>query len=830
MENKTKNILERKINNLVTIKELFSGNFIYRIPNYQRGYSWNKEFETLWNDIFRVYTINKDLRSQNKEYYHYTGMITLDALNEADKDNEFLSDTDAFYVVDGQQRLTSIIIILKNFLEYAKEEGISSISETIHELFYLNRLKRFTYSMAKNDSSNQYFEEMIYSNNNNKVAENQYSKNIDKAIKFIKKRLNYYNKEIVQEIFEIIINNLRFNIYFIEEGFDVRVTFETMNNRGKPLTNLELLKNRLMYLSSFVVNKNEEKMLKDSIEKKWTEIYKNLSFTDSKLSDNEYLRAHWILYKGLDKSRKDAYIDDILNNVFSVDNQLKHTDKIYENITNYINSITEYSRYWAVVNEPSKASNVVIEENLLEKLKRLSRLSDIMYLRVCTTAIIKAGENKLSNVEKCDIFTKLERFIFIHKHLNQDKNDMSFLATNIAKLIERPGEYGTDKTTMKGVEVDKESVLRDLEDSIKNYKPDLSIDQIFLEFSNHIKSKTNKYYDWGGLRYFLYQYNESLKSAQQEGKTLDWLQMKGSSIEHILPQTWDSDKPTEYWRKAFEDIRGNDEEAKNIVNSLGNLLLLDNSAENSVLKNYSFPVKAGKANSNDRYTYDKGSFDARKVSKNECWTLESINQRNKDLFKFMYQEWFKEGRYFETEEEFNEIIKKYNMFLYDFQYDSEKFSELNKELKNYDCSSELISYRKESSKAESSRGSMEKIEDYFDPAIYTLKGNSKSVGYNENIFTYRFGEFRSYKHFVCKIKFDKYKYRIRYVYGIQLLELQREELDNEDNREFLTSLEELGKNKQEELLKAFIIHFLNKIAKTDLSKITFTKQDLTKYI
>lgn len=41
-----------------------------------------------------------------------------------------------------------------------------------------------------------------------------------------------------------------FNLHEIDDDYDVFVAFETMNNRGKRLTNLELLKNRLIYLTT----------------------------------------------------------------------------------------------------------------------------------------------------------------------------------------------------------------------------------------------------------------------------------------------------------------------------------------------------------------------------------------------------------------------------------------------------------------------------------------------------------------------------------------------------------------------------------------------------
>lgn len=53
-----------------------------------------------------------------------------------------------------------------------------------------------------------------------------------------------------------------FNLHEIEDDFDVFVAFETMNNRGKKLSNLELLKNRLIYLTTYMMKKNLVRMAK----------------------------------------------------------------------------------------------------------------------------------------------------------------------------------------------------------------------------------------------------------------------------------------------------------------------------------------------------------------------------------------------------------------------------------------------------------------------------------------------------------------------------------------------------------------------------------------
>ena len=127
--------VKNKKTNLVDLREILSssqrGENVFRIPEYQRGYAWecyiDKDiksddnfvgaFVDLWKDILRLYSLG----SASKPYY--TGMLSLDQIEDgATLQAEGLVGTNASYVVDGQQRLTSLIIIIKALQNYIEQE------------------------------------------------------------------------------------------------------------------------------------------------------------------------------------------------------------------------------------------------------------------------------------------------------------------------------------------------------------------------------------------------------------------------------------------------------------------------------------------------------------------------------------------------------------------------------------------------------------------------------------------------------------------------------------------------------------------------------------
>ena len=213
-------------NNLITVEKLLNNKY-FRIPIYQRGYAWeaDNQFQDLWNDIIRLKKTGKR--------FHYTGMLAMERItDENDLRNERLSGKEAFYIVDGQQRITSIIIILKAILDYIRIFDID-YADKYQDLFLSNYIYKFDYSIDRQDNASKYFKKLIFEEVSTNDTNSKYMSNIKAANDFINKKIKSYSTEEARNIFEIILNNIIFNLYIVTKDFDVRVTFETMNNRGK---------------------------------------------------------------------------------------------------------------------------------------------------------------------------------------------------------------------------------------------------------------------------------------------------------------------------------------------------------------------------------------------------------------------------------------------------------------------------------------------------------------------------------------------------------------------------------------------------------------------
>ena len=120
------------MNDLLSLQKLFN-EAIFRIPDYQRGYAWKKQqLEDFWDDLYNL-TGNR---------IHYTGMLSLKQLKVEDcttwlEEKWILGTYKPYHVVDGQQRLTTFIILLNSIIslanklneEYIMDERVERIKE-----------------------------------------------------------------------------------------------------------------------------------------------------------------------------------------------------------------------------------------------------------------------------------------------------------------------------------------------------------------------------------------------------------------------------------------------------------------------------------------------------------------------------------------------------------------------------------------------------------------------------------------------------------------------------------------------------------------------------
>ena len=516
-------------------------------------------------------------------------------------------------------------------------------------------IKTFKFGYEVDNPSYEFFKHKILGEpNSGLLNETFYTLNLENAKKFFSDRLQEeYDKNgihSIEDIFRKITQKLKFNMYYIDNDFNVFVAFETMNNRGKRLSNLELLKNRLIYLSTiFSDEEDNKKAIRKNINNTWKDVYGYLGKNKLKaLNDEDFLQDHWIIYFGYTRSNKVTYSSFLLNDYFNQNNisdkyiiktQEENNDEINidnldvseietkeENVTEnkkekltlgsiskYINSMKSLIPYWYIVQNPDEYESSGEVRAMLQKLNRLQ----FVYFKPLITVLL--SKKDITESDKVNTLKKIERFIFLHFRLvNYQSTYKNSFFWNLAH------KFYINEVTLDEVneELDKIDYLSD--NKVANMNAILNnINRLFKNYKG--------YYSWPAKTYFLYEYELYLMNNQANQKIYPENLFKKDekdkvSIEHIYPQT----DTNEYWVERFGNYT--DTQRKYLNGSLGNLLPLSLSI-NVKLQNYSFDDK--KHGLDRTRGYENGSHSEMQVAKCLEWTPEEILNRGLTMISFM---------------------------------------------------------------------------------------------------------------------------------------------------------------------------------------------------
>lgn len=673
---------------LQSLSDIFAKK-IYRIPDYQRGYAWGeKQLQEFWEDLINL---NED------RMMHYCGVLSLKAIDSDtwknwDHEKWLIEERDykPFYIVDGQQRLTTFVIFIQALMEAVRQNqknkdegdediyiGTYSMKEVDENYIKISKppqhiIKTYKFGYEKKEEpSFRFLRHNIFDEpSGGTIEETFYTLNLENAKTFFLSNLkaHFENAPLaIETIYKKITQKFMFNVYEISDDFDVFVAFEAMNNRGKKLSDLELLKNRLIYLTTLYsqdeLTGDVRNTVRNNINDAWKEIYYQLGRNKSNpLNDDDFLRAHWIMFFKYTRKKGKAYIRFLLDEQFSPKNVMEkvkiekagltkieeleeewadvdpdegaesNNDSRYseaklkvEEINDYVNSLKESAMHWYNNHNPASNSDLTKEEQLW--LDRLNRIEIGSFRPLIMSAFSTQSVTK----EQCiELLKAIERFIFL-----------SFRLSRSLPTYRNSAYFSAARELYRGEKTIKQ-IISMLEEDLKfNFNSDGSFNH--NDFKNYIlrKFKDGKgFYDWNGLRYFLFEYEEEVMKTRGQ-PIISWTHFVRTdkdkvSIEHIYPQT----PKNSCWNEGFENH--SEEEKRVLQGTLGNLLPLSQSINSSLQNDCFKDKKQTKRDSHGkvlRNGYSNGSFSELEVAEKEKWTPVEIKERGLKLLKFMEERW-----------------------------------------------------------------------------------------------------------------------------------------------------------------------------------------------
>lgn len=273
-----------------SLRKLLGNGLFYKIPRFQRDYSWTLEqWEDLWTDILNTI---KDPSQEDDS--HYMGYLVLQS-----------TDDKTFEVIDGQQRLTTltliILAVIKNLQRLIDEKNepeqniqrINQIRQTY--IGYLDPVSLVSKSkLTLNHNNNDYFQHYIIPleklpQRGFKASEHLLRKSFewfDAQVSSLLKSVVSYKGQYLAKFVEDLSDALFFTVITVTDELNAYKVFETLNSRGVRLSSTDLLKN---YLFSVLDTNSEAQYELDILEKRWLQMESRLQ--SEKFPD--FLRVYW---------------------------------------------------------------------------------------------------------------------------------------------------------------------------------------------------------------------------------------------------------------------------------------------------------------------------------------------------------------------------------------------------------------------------------------------------------------------------------------------------------------------------------------------------------
>lgn len=503
-------------------------------------------------------------------------------------------------IVDGQQRLTTFHLFLISIFHRIYEIDQQQADEVIIRYVLL---KGKTFLRLNNKINQDFFFDLLNEKDINIVKKLSPSTKTQKNLLFARTYFYTYLQRFTSiktlvKIYNNLLSKFKVNIFELEEESEVGLIFETMNDRGLPLSDIDKVKNYLIYLTHRV----NEKPIAKEINKKFGEIFTELMKIENYTTkiENQYLKHCFIVYSGdnkdlsdIPKKIKQSLIPQrsIFKNTSLFENDTTLKEKKLKEIKDFNNFLHKNSfSYSLILNQAFENTEI---NNSLFRLDSLGKIDMFLplYLAILSNRKFKP-EFLISINEILEVFT-IRVFTFGNKKGNTGNSTLFDLAY---KVFDNKINYTELKKELRKL-IEKNSSNSDLRKSILNLNaystiPADALKLILLDYEYQLQKETKTKNDLGNL-------NELVLN-------------KKINIEHIAPQNHLAGV------KPLENI-----------NLLGNLVLTFN---NGNLSNNTFESK--------KPIYKNSDLSSeRELVEYQTWNDKTIIERGKKLQKFILDKW-----------------------------------------------------------------------------------------------------------------------------------------------------------------------------------------------
>jgi len=360
------------------LQDIIEGTKQYVIPLFQRTYSWTpKEWEVLWKDLVEL------CEMENPRTHFIGSIVNMPTVSVPEGVAKYL-------LIDGQQRLTTIFILLALLRNKARENQNLRFADEVNNTLLVNQYKDGNdyYKLMPTQVDRPTFENLI--NGNPNETENQ----ITRAYVFFEKKLKQVELE-PEKLKKIITSYFSVVSIVLDTDDNPYLVFESLNAKGRPLTQADLIRN---YFFMRIHVDKQEKVYNDYWLPMQIALGENLT---------EFIR-HFLMRNGNIIKQGDVYY------------ALKESVST-SNATDYLSDLKKFSIYYQRLIYPELEPEVLLQKYF----RRLNRIEVTTAYPLLLNFYSNYADGKIIKDDFVTILKTLENFLIRRFVCNVPSNQLN---------------------------------------------------------------------------------------------------------------------------------------------------------------------------------------------------------------------------------------------------------------------------------------------------------------------------------------------------------------------------------------------------------------------
>lgn len=591
----------------LTIRQLFVQDRRYLVPLFQRPYVWEKDgqWEPLWEDITKVAERRRDGHTAKP---HFLGAVVLDQIRTVS------TSFDARQIIDGQQRLTTLQIMLAALRDLARQLADVDLERAFERLARnddpLNKDPDAVFKVWPTNVDRQHFRSVMTATSRDMVADicasalegsrsgfripHAYLYFYDKADEWVGGGAVRDRVELLTILLKTLLESLQVVVIDLDESDNAQVIFESLNARGTPLLPADLVKNFLFHTAE---------LRGEDIEKLYETYWSSFDL------DRRFWRTE-VRQGRLKRPRLDIFFQHYLT--LKTGDEVA-SDRLYVAFKEYAGARPDAASHLEALQEYSLIYRSFYEQDSNSRegifFERLDLMETTTVVPLLLELFKQVEQGLSSKAEVRKVLVDIESFLVRRMVCQMTTKNYNRLFLDLLSFLRQRDSFST---------ADIRLFLAQQEGESTRWPSDTEFETAWLNMPAYRVLVRRR------VRMLLEALNLALHSEKTETVRI----AKTLTVEHLLPQSWDSHWP-------LSDLI-DEREARNrrsaLIHTIGNLTLLTHILNPSIsngpwLKKRTAILKHSALNLN------------RPLEDYDQWDEDAILQRGRALFRVAKKIW-----------------------------------------------------------------------------------------------------------------------------------------------------------------------------------------------